>query len=61
MASSRDAIPQGVRKPRRTTVGQFVIEKEIGKGSFAQVYQGLHKVYSTAPTEVLSLLILPGH
>jgi len=43
MASSRDAGPQGIRRPRRTTVGQFVIEKEIGKGSFAQVYQGLHR------------------
>ncbi|KAK0637277.1 hypothetical protein B0T17DRAFT_486037 [Bombardia bombarda] len=26
------------------TVGQFVIDKEIGKGSFAQVYSGRHKV-----------------
>ncbi|KAM7223618.1 Serine/threonine-protein kinase ATG1 [Rhypophila decipiens] len=25
-------------------IGQFVIEKEIGKGSFAQVYSGRHKV-----------------
>ncbi|KAI6778818.1 Serine/threonine-protein kinase ATG1 [Emericellopsis cladophorae] len=43
MASARDAGPQGIRRLRRTTVGQFVIEKEIGKGSFAQVYQGLHR------------------
>lgn len=25
-------------------IGHFVIDKEIGKGSFAQVYSGRHKV-----------------
>jgi serine/threonine-protein kinase ULK/ATG1 len=25
-------------------IGNFVIDKEIGKGSFAQVYSGRHKV-----------------
>lgn len=29
------------------SIGQFVIDQEIGKGSFAQVYAGKHKV-STA-------------
>jgi serine/threonine-protein kinase ULK/ATG1 len=29
-------------------IGNFVIDKEIGKGSFAQVYSGRHKV-SSAP------------
>jgi len=28
-------------------IGNFVIDKEIGKGSFAQVYSGRHKVSST--------------
>jgi serine/threonine-protein kinase ULK/ATG1 len=27
-------------------IGNFVIDKEIGKGSFAQVYSGRHKVRS---------------
>jgi len=37
------------------SIGQFVIDQEIGKGSFAQVYAGKHKVsfelcpYSTTP------------
>jgi len=26
------------------SIGQFVIDQEIGKGSFAQVYSGRHKV-----------------
>lgn len=26
------------------SIGQFVIDQEIGKGSFAQVYAGKHKV-----------------
>jgi serine/threonine-protein kinase ULK/ATG1 len=25
-------------------IGNFIIDKEIGKGSFAQVYSGRHKV-----------------
>ncbi|KAK3333547.1 hypothetical protein B0T19DRAFT_354446 [Cercophora scortea] len=31
-------------KPSNDAVGQFVIDQEIGKGSFAQVYAGHHKV-----------------
>jgi serine/threonine-protein kinase ULK/ATG1 len=30
-------------------VGNFVIDGEIGKGSFAQVYSGRHKVSSIPP------------
>lgn len=44
MASVRDTPSQGSRKSSRRTVGEFLIEKEVGKGSFAQVYQGWHKV-----------------
>ncbi|VBB87089.1 PaATG1 Serine/threonine-protein kinase encoded by the ATG1 gene [Podospora comata] len=32
------------KQPTDGAVGQFVIDKEIGKGSFAQVYSGRHKV-----------------
>jgi len=32
------------RRPRYDVIGNFVIDKEIGKGSFAQVYSGRHKV-----------------
>ena len=31
------------------SIGQFVIGAEIGKGSFAQVYLGKHKVRSLRP------------
>lgn len=41
------AASQGSQKSKRS-VGDFVVEKEIGKGSFAQVYQGWHQV-SCAP------------
>lgn len=40
MASARDAP---ARRSSRRNVGDFVVEKEIGKGSFAQVYQGWHR------------------
>jgi serine/threonine-protein kinase ULK/ATG1 len=33
-------------KPGGDSIGQFVIDQEIGKGSFAQVYSGKHKVSS---------------
>ncbi|RFU73417.1 serine threonine- kinase [Trichoderma arundinaceum] len=45
MASQQDTSSLGSR--RRSggrNVGQFAIDKEIGKGSFAQVYMGWHKV-----------------
>ncbi|KAK0623270.1 hypothetical protein B0T14DRAFT_170892 [Immersiella caudata] len=31
-------------KPGDDAIGQFIIDQEIGKGSFAQVYSGRHKV-----------------
>lgn len=34
-------------------VGQFVIGSEIGKGSFAQVYSGKHKVCNPHHPSVL--------
>lgn len=42
--SSRHNTPSGSRKSSSRNIGQFVIDKEIGKGSFAQVYMGWHKV-----------------
>ncbi|PHH60159.1 hypothetical protein CDD81_2077 [Ophiocordyceps australis] len=41
MASRKDAPPSGSRGSK--AVGQFIIDREIGKGSFAQVYIGWHK------------------
>ncbi|PHH88343.1 hypothetical protein CDD83_7673 [Cordyceps sp. RAO-2017] len=42
MASRQDAQPSssGSRRSNARNIGQFVIDKEIGKGSFAQVYMG---------------------
>jgi hypothetical protein len=45
MASRRDATSSGSQKSSGRIVGQFTIDKEIGKGSFAQVYMGFHKVW----------------
>ncbi|KAJ6788441.1 hypothetical protein PWT90_10903 [Aphanocladium album] len=44
MASRQEGTSShGSRKSSRS-IGSFVIDKEIGKGSFAQVYMGWHKV-----------------
>ncbi len=43
------------RRTRPTSddaIGNFVIDKEIGKGSFAQVYSGRHKVRSVPGRKV---------
>src|SRR5689334_16496397 len=52
MASRQDAPPPASRQARSSggrNIGQFVIDKEIGKGSFAQVYMGWHKVRQPSP------------
>lgn len=40
--------PSSSRQPKAGSdvIGQFLIDEEIGKGSFAQVYAGRHKVSS---------------
>lgn len=43
MASRQEGQPSGSRKSSGRNIGQFIIDKEIGKGSFAQVYMGWHK------------------
>jgi serine/threonine-protein kinase ULK/ATG1 len=43
MASRQGASSSGSRRSGSKTIGQFLIDKEIGKGSFAQVYMGWHK------------------
>ncbi|KAK2605998.1 Serine/threonine-protein kinase [Conoideocrella luteorostrata] len=43
MASRHDGPSFGSRRGNGRALGQFVIDKEIGKGSFAQVYMGWHK------------------
>lgn len=49
MASRQDGPSVGSRKLGGRSIGQFAIDKEIGKGSFAQVYMGWHKVRSKPP------------
>ena len=46
-------IPEAVGSSRsktsgERTLGQFIVGREIGKGSFAQVYAGFHKVRLTS-------------
>lgn len=49
MASRQEGTSsRGTRRSGRN-IGSFVIDKEIGKGSFAQVYMGWHKVSQTPP------------
>ncbi|KAI1485085.1 hypothetical protein F5X96DRAFT_373337 [Biscogniauxia mediterranea] len=50
MADSRAAPSSSSRRARSgdDVVGQFIIGSEIGKGSFAQVYMGKHKVSGAA-------------
>ncbi|KEY67237.1 hypothetical protein S7711_06704 [Stachybotrys chartarum IBT 7711] len=43
MASRQDTAAYGSKKSGGKTIGQFIIDKEIGKGSFAQVYLGWQK------------------
>lgn len=49
MASRQDTSSLGSRRSGGRNVGQFVIDKEIGKGSFAQVYMGWQKVRYPLP------------
>ncbi|PFH60114.1 hypothetical protein XA68_11469 [Ophiocordyceps unilateralis] len=45
MASRHDATSSpGSRRSNGRSIGHFAIDKEIGKGSFAQVYMGWHMV-----------------
>ncbi|KAH7326403.1 hypothetical protein B0I35DRAFT_405653 [Stachybotrys elegans] len=43
MSSRQETSSYGSRKSGGKSVGQFYIDKEVGKGSFAQVYLGWHK------------------
>ncbi|KAJ2969505.1 hypothetical protein NQ176_g8626 [Zarea fungicola] len=43
MASRQDGTPSHGSRRSSRNIGSFVIDKEIGKGSFAQVYMGWHK------------------
>lgn len=44
MADPRIHSSSTTRRARNADIGQFIIGSEIGKGSFAQVYMGKHKV-----------------
>lgn len=50
MASRQDGASSSSRKLAGRTIGGFAIDKEIGKGSFAQVYMGWHKVRCATPS-----------
>lgn len=46
MADPRQVSSSGRDKQYNSPhIGDFVVGAEIGKGSFAQVYMGWHKVY----------------
>lgn len=53
MASRHDRPSQSSKRAVGKSIGQFVIDKDIGKGSFAQVYMGWHKVRSKDDPDVL--------
>lgn len=44
MSSRQEEPSSGSRRSNGRTIGQFIMRNEIGKGSFAQVYLGWHKV-----------------
>ncbi len=52
MADQRTTSSSSSRRARTgdDVVGQFIIGSEIGKGSFAQVYAGKHKVCYLPPS-----------
>lgn len=45
-------------RPAESTVGDFEVGAEIGKGSFAQVYQGQHRVRTCTSSTHASTLLL---
>ena len=55
MAEQRTSSGSSSRRAKMgdDVVGQFVIGSEIGKGSFAQVYSGKHKVCNPHHPSVL--------
>jgi hypothetical protein len=58
MASRRESAPGGSRKSSGRVIGHFTIDKEIGKGSFATVYMGFHKVLSVPQPPLIVCLEL---
>ncbi|KAF4123164.1 serine/threonine-protein kinase ULK2 [Geosmithia morbida] len=58
--SSGSGSGSGSRRSSRRVVGEFTIEKEIGKGSFAQVYLGWHKVSPVLPPLSRSAVLTRG-
>lgn len=55
MASRQESSGHGSRRTAGRNIGPFVIDKEIGKGSFAQVYMGWDKVSLLSLLSTLSL------
>lgn len=47
-ASTSSSSSRRIKGPD-DSIGLFVVDKEIGKGSFAQVYSGRHKVITLLP------------
>lgn len=46
------------RRDTEASVGEFWIDAEIGKGSFATVYRGYHKVRKACPLPGISFFVL---
>lgn len=63
MADRRIPSSSSLRRARAAddVVGQFIIGSEIGKGSFAQVYMGRHKVRVSHVLKITSRLLLCLH
>ncbi|EGX90859.1 serine/threonine protein kinase (Pdd7p), putative [Cordyceps militaris CM01] len=56
MASRQEGTSSRATRRSSRHVGSFVIDREIGKGSFAQVYMGWHKVsFASLPGPTLGL------
>lgn len=57
MASKPSA--SGRSRPQSDAMSQWIVGSKIGKGSFASVYSGTHKVSALAPSVVACVLVYP--
>lgn len=57
MASKSSA--SGRSRPQSDAMSQWIVGSKIGKGSFASVYSGTHKVSALAPSVVACVPVCP--
>lgn len=57
MASKPSA--SGRSRPQSDAMSQWIVGSKIGKGSFASVYSGTHKVSALAQSVVACVLVYP--